>query len=44
MGYMFRLLSSHLQALKMYIHPYKCLLNCGIPNAYRIRCILYRNI
>jgi len=32
---MFRLISSHLQALKMKIQTYKRLLNCGIPNAYR---------
>jgi len=33
MGYMFRLTSSHLQALKIQIQTYKRLLRCGIPNA-----------
>ena len=29
--------SSHLQALKIKIQTYKCLLHCGIPDAYRIK-------
>ena len=37
MGYMFRLTSSHLQALKVVIQTYKRLLHCGFPNAYGIK-------
>jgi len=41
MGYMFRLTSSHLQALKMKIQTDKCLLCCGTPYAYRVKSMHY---